>query len=157
MIKPIVLTLAFAVSALPQASSDSAKTDVDSYSQKDIAGKTAALDKKGNPFASENLKKYSNHYTMLAYRTVTGSAEVHNQEADFFLIEKGSGTLLEGGKVVDGKEIKPGEIRGSSITGGKKISVATGDVIHIPAGVPHQLLITKGNPVSYFVIKVTGQ
>lgn len=153
MIKPILLALAAAAVALPQAS----KSDVDQYSQKDLKSMTASLDKKGTPFAGETLKRYGNHYTMLAYRTATGSAEVHDHEADIFVIESGSGSMIEGGKLVNGKAEKPGEIRGSSISGGKKVSVATGDVVHIPAGVPHQLLIEKGNPVAYFVVKVTGQ
>lgn len=153
MIRTVLLALMLTGGAFAQAS----KTDVDHYSQKDIAGLTAALDKKGTPFAGDTLKRYGNHYTMMAYRTATGSSEVHEHEADVFIIESGTGALLEGGKLVNAKTEKPGELRGSSIAGGKKVPVATGDVIHIPAGVPHQLLIDKGKPIAYFVIKVTGQ
>lgn len=131
--------------------------NVDIYSAKNLGERAAALDKKGTPFASEDLRKYGNHYTMLAYRTATGSSEVHEHEADIFVIESGSGTLVEGGKLVGAKTTKPGELRGSSVAGGTRTSVSKGDVIHIPAGVPHQLLVDKGTPVSYFVIKVTGQ
>jgi mannose-6-phosphate isomerase-like protein (cupin superfamily) len=128
---------------------------VDFYTPQELQGMTQKLAQKGTQFASENLVKHSNHYTMLAYREATGSAEVHEHEADFFVIESGEGTLMTGGKLVNPKTEKPGEIRGSSISGGQKRPVAPGDIVHIPAGTPHQLLVAK--PISYFVIKVTGQ
>lgn len=130
---------------------------VDAYSEKNLEERTAALDKKSTPFASEDLHRYGNHYTMLAYRTATGSAEVHEHEADIFVIQSGNGNLLQGGKLVNSKATKPGELRGPSIAGGTPIKIGKGDVIHIPAGVPHQLLVEKGSPISYFVVKVTGQ
>ena len=94
---------------------------------------------------------------MLAYREETGSSEVHEHEADIFVIEDGEATIVTGGKVVNPKTQKPGEIRGTSITGGERHMLATGDIVHIPAGTPHQLMIEKGKPFMYFVVKVTGQ
>jgi mannose-6-phosphate isomerase-like protein (cupin superfamily) len=130
---------------------------VDIYSTKDLAGMSDKLAQKRNPFAAQDLERYANHYTMLARREATGSAEVHEYEADFFVIEYGEATLITGGKVVNGRTEKPGEIRGSSIDSGERRHLATGDIVHIPAGVAHQLLIAKGKPFTYFVIKVTGQ
>ncbi|HEX3684700.1 MAG TPA: hypothetical protein VHU83_19335 [Bryobacteraceae bacterium] len=130
---------------------------VDIYSAKDLGGMDQKLAQKGTPFAAQELTRYGNHYTMLARREATGSAEVHEHEADFFVIEGGDATLVTGGKIVNGHTEKAGEIRGSSIEGGERHRVAVGDIIHIPAGVPHQLLIAKGKPFTYFVIKVTGQ
>lgn len=112
---------------------------------------------KGEPFASADLGKYKGHYTMLAVRNETGSAEVHEHEVDYFFIEKGSGTLVIGGKVVNPKTQKPGEIRGTSLQGGERHKVGVGDVVHIPAGEPHQMVLEKGQPISYFVVKVMGQ
>ena len=108
-------------------------------------------------FASRSLGKYSNHYFLLAHREETGSSEVHEHEADVFVIESGDATIITGGKLVNGHATAPGEIRGTSVEGGERHTLATGDVIHIPAGVPHQLLIAKGKPFTYFVVKVTGQ
>ena len=82
---------------------------------------------------------------------------MHEHEADIFIIEKGEATLLSGGKMVNPHTQKPGEIRGTSISGGERHMVAAGDIIHIPAGEPHQLLIEAGKPFTYFVVKVTGQ
>ena len=49
---------------------------------------------------------------------------------------------------------KPGEIRGTSIEGGERHRLGAGDIIHLPAGTPHQLLVEEGKPIVYFVIKV---
>jgi uncharacterized RmlC-like cupin family protein len=32
--------------------------------------------------------------------------------------------------------------------------VSAGDVVHIPAGVPHQFFVQPGKQVTYFVVKV---
>ncbi len=63
---------------------------------------------------------------------------------------------MTGGKIVNPHTEKPGEIRGTGISGGEHHQLATGDIIHIPAGVAHQLQIEKA-PFEYFVVKVTGQ
>lgn len=135
----------------------SLKGAVDIYSTRDLKTEEQKLAEKKEPFASQELARYGNHYTMLAHREATGSSEVHEQEADIFVVETGEATIVTGGKVVNPKTQKPGEIRGSSITGGERHRLAAGDIIHIPAGVPHQLLIEKGQPFTYFVVKVTGQ
>lgn len=147
----IAVVLALATFAL------GADEDVDIYSAQDLGAMSEKLPQKRAPFAAQDLARYGNHYTMLARRDATGSAEVHEHEADFFVVQGGEATLVTGGKLVNGHTEKPGEIRGSSIQDGERHRVAAGDIIHIPAGVPHQLLIEKGRPFTYFVIKVTGQ
>ena len=130
---------------------------VDIYSVRDLKAAEQKLSQKKAPFASQDLVRYGNHYTMLAHREETGSSEVHEHEADFFVVQEGEATIVTGGKVVNPQMQKPGEIRGSSITGGERHLLSTGDIIHIPAGIPHQLLVEKGKPFTYFVVKVTGQ
>jgi mannose-6-phosphate isomerase-like protein (cupin superfamily) len=147
------ITLAVLTAALLTAG----QAGVDIHSVKDLAAKKEALAKKRTQFASETLERYGNHYTMLAYREVTGSSELHEHEADIFFITSGGATILTGGKLVNPHTEKPGELRGTSIEGGERHALGTGDVIHIPAGTPHQMLVDKGTPVTYFVIKVTGQ
>ena len=134
-----------------------ATANVDIYSAKELQAISHKLAQKQTQFASRDLARYGNHYTMLAFRNATGSSEVHEHEADIFIVESGEATLVTGGRVMDPHETKAGEIRGSSIEGGERHSIATGDIIHIPAGTPHQLLIDKNKPFTYFVIKVTGQ
>ena len=38
--------------------------------------------------------------------------------------------------------------------GGARQDVRPGDVVHIPAGTPHQMLLKDGETVTYFVVKV---
>jgi mannose-6-phosphate isomerase-like protein (cupin superfamily) len=134
-----------------------AQTSVDHYSVSDLNAIKDKLSSTHPTFKSESLKHYKGHYTMVAHREATGSSEVHEHEADFFVIEDGEGTMLTGGKLVKAHVESPGELRGTSISGGEKIQFAPGDIFHIPAGVPHQMLVEKGKPVTYFVLKVSGQ
>ena len=45
-------------------------------------------------------------------------------------------------------------MRGASVKGGTRQELKAGDVVHIPAGTPHQMLVAAGNTVTYFVVKV---
>jgi mannose-6-phosphate isomerase-like protein (cupin superfamily) len=146
------LTVGILTAALAMAT-----TNVDVYSSKDLQALSQKLSQKRSQFASQNLERYGNHYTMVAERGGTGSSEMHEQEADVFVVVSGEATLVSGGKIVNPHTEKPGEIRGISIEGGERRQVAEGDIIHIPAKTPHQLLIENGKPFTYFVVKVTGQ
>ncbi|HEV2274590.1 MAG TPA: hypothetical protein VGR96_10515 [Acidobacteriaceae bacterium] len=110
--------------------------------------------KQGNGMASKILEKYPGHYTMLGYRGKDGQAELHEGVADFFVVLEGHATLLSGGKVLNPKPSGPGEVRGDAVQGGASRKLAKGDVVHIPANVPHQLLIPAGESFTYFIIKV---
>ncbi|MBV8865795.1 MAG: cupin domain-containing protein [Acidobacteriaceae bacterium] len=131
--------------------------DVDIYSAREIQTMSQALAAKHTSFASRDLARYGNHYLMLAYREETGSSELHETEADIFVVESGSATILTGGKLISGHTVKSGEIRGSGIQGGERHFLGAGDIVHIPAGTPHQLLLDKSKPFTYFVVKVSGQ
>ena len=109
---------------------------------------------KGDGSASETLEKYPHHYTMLAYRQHSGGGELHQNFADIFFILDGQATVITGGSLVDAKTNAPGEIRGKSVDGGTRQDLKAGDVVHIPAGMPHQTLVAEGQSVTYFVVKV---
>lgn len=55
---------------------------------------------------------------------------------------------------MDPKTVKPNEIRGKSIDGGESYQPSKGDVVHIPANVPHELRIPSGKTFTYMVINV---
>jgi mannose-6-phosphate isomerase-like protein (cupin superfamily) len=155
ILSTLLSTCAALVSVAACVNAADAKVDI--YTSNELKGIADKIAKKGGQFVSEELNRWGNHYTMLAHREQTGSSEVHQHEADIFVVEEGQGSILTGGTLVNAKAEKAGEMRGSSIKGGERHSLSTGDIIHIPAGVPHQLLIEKGKPFTYFVIKVTGQ
>jgi mannose-6-phosphate isomerase-like protein (cupin superfamily) len=108
----------------------------------------------GDGSASETLDKYPHHYTMLAFRSRNGGGELHENYADLFYILDGQATVLTGGEIADRKTTAPGEVRGSGVNGGSRQDVKAGDVVHIPAGMPHQMLVPEGSTVTYFVVKV---
>jgi mannose-6-phosphate isomerase-like protein (cupin superfamily) len=108
----------------------------------------------GDGSASETLTKYPHHYTMLAFRSKSGGGEVHRDFADLFNILDGHATLVTGGEVVEPKTTAPGEIRGTQVKGGTRQELKPGDVVHIPAGMPHQILVADGETVTYFVVKI---
>jgi len=104
--------------------------------------------------ATQNLSNYGNHLAMVAHREASGQAELHVHTVDVFVIETGEGTVVVGGTIPDGKTTAPGEVRGANVEGGSKHAVAAGDVVHIPANTPHQMLVDAGKEVTYFVVKV---
>jgi mannose-6-phosphate isomerase-like protein (cupin superfamily) len=115
----------------------------------------ALLDKArhGSGSAAITLSHYPGHYTMLTARTGNGGAEVHQHFADFLFVVDGEGTELTGGTVVDPKEIGDGEIRGTRLEGATPHVLHKGDVIHIPAGTPHQSIEAPGQTITIFVVK----
>ena len=137
------------------ADAQAMKTDVWSRAQLlERAQHLRQLAAQGDGSASETLEKYPHHYTMLAFRNRNGGGELHQNYADVFYILDGRGTLMTGGEVVDAKTTAQGEIRGASVKGGMPQEVRAGDVVHIPAGTPHQMLVPDGSTVTYFVVKV---
>jgi len=133
---------------------------IDHWTPAQILAQAAQLEPKAqgpDGAASTKLTEYPNHYTMVALRHKNGGAEIHDNYADFFYVVKGHGTLLTGGPVQDEKIVSPGEHRGSALQGGAQTVLNKGDVVHIPAGVSHQLLIPAGSTFVYFVVKVKEQ
>jgi mannose-6-phosphate isomerase-like protein (cupin superfamily) len=130
---------------------------VDHWTPSQILAKAAELDPKAHGpdgAASTKLEEYPNHYTMVALRHKDGGGELHENFADFFYVVKGHATLLTGGALQDAKAVAPGELRGSAVLNGAQTILNVGDVVHIPAGVPHQLLVATNSTFVYFVIKV---
>ena len=104
--------------------------------------------------AFETLDTYPGSFTMLSVRNKTGSSELHEHYADIFFVVDGEATLTSGGTMVEAKTTGPGEIRGSTVSGGVEQKLGKGDVVHIPPNTPHQILIPKGKTFTYFVVKV---
>lgn len=116
--------------------------------------KTLAPKVNAQKLAMQQLGNFGNHSLMVAHRQADGEAELHETQNDIFIVQSGSGTLVVGGKVVNGKTTAPGEVRGTAIEGGEKRALAPGDVAHIPAKIPHQVLVEKGRQITYAIVKV---
>jgi mannose-6-phosphate isomerase-like protein (cupin superfamily) len=120
--------------------------------QTQLAGKVDA-----QKFAAQGLGTFGNHSFMLAHREGSGQAELHETQNDVFMVQSGHATLVVGGTVAGPKTVAPHEIRGSSINGGDRRTLGPGDVVHIQAGTPHQLLIDSGKQFTYFVVKIDAE
>jgi mannose-6-phosphate isomerase-like protein (cupin superfamily) len=116
---------------------------------KDLAKKVDA-----HKVASESLGVIGNRTFLLAHREGSGQAEWHEKQADIIVIESGTLTVVYGGQIVDEKTTAAGEKRGPSIKGGREATLTTGDVLHIPAKVPHLMKLAPGQSVTYFVAKI---
>lgn len=121
---------------------------------KDRAKHLRELAASGNGSASETLTTYPRHFTMLAFRSRSGAGELHEHFADIFTIVDGHATLMTGGHLTDPKATHPGEMAGTGVEGGSAQELQAGDIVHIPAGMPHQMQVAPGESVTYFVVKV---
>lgn len=99
------------------------------------------------------LVQASDLLVMGAHRAENGEVELHDKETDVFYIVDGGATFVTGGKMVGGKVTAPGQWRANDIQGGEARHLTKGDVIVIPAGVPHWFKEVP-HSVSYFVVKV---
>jgi mannose-6-phosphate isomerase-like protein (cupin superfamily) len=105
-------------------------------------------------FSYQSLGTYGNHLVGLSHREGDGSAELHETQTDILIVDTGTATLIVGGTMVSPKTVKPHEVRGPSIEGGVTKEIGPGDIIHIPANMPHQMKIKSGTKFTYTVIKV---
>lgn len=84
-----------------------------------------------------------------------GRPAVHPAEAEYAIVIEGAGTLVSGGTLVDPTTRNPGLVDGSRIEGGTTRTLGPGDVILVPAGVPHWFGIT-GERLVLLGIKLPG-
>jgi mannose-6-phosphate isomerase-like protein (cupin superfamily) len=66
---------------------------------------------------------------------------------------QGGCVLTTGGLVTDSKEVRPGQIQGTGISGGTDYRLGKGDFIRIPPGVPHWVKKIEGGELVYTVVK----
>src|SRR2546429_1779794 len=70
-------------------------------------------------------------------RTGPGQVEVHDKETDTFYILDGDATFVTGGAMICGNVTAPNPQRGTGNRGCEAPYLPKGDVIVIPAGIPH--------------------
>jgi hypothetical protein len=115
-----------------------------------------ALSKKVGPdhSARETLADYGDHRFRLLYRDADGVPEQHDAIVDVVMVQSGEGTLLLGGRMINSKPSSgAGEYLGTGIEGGERHALAAGDVVHIPAKIPHSFLVPKGKHITYVLVK----
>jgi quercetin dioxygenase-like cupin family protein len=129
----------------PGATVDPSGVIVFSQEQVQQSSLTAGMLYNGNP--------ERNYRVHIFRRDKPGEVEVHDKDTDVFYIIDGSATLATGGTTVGGKETAPDEIRGSAMKGGMARKVSKGEVVIIPAKVPHWFKEIE-QPITYFTVKI---
>jgi quercetin dioxygenase-like cupin family protein len=93
-------------------------------------------------------------YTVSGIKRVSaGQVEIHDHETDIFYITDGEATFVTGGTIVGAKQTAPGQTRGTDLRGGNTARLKKGDVVTIPAGVPHWFKDVSPS-ISYLTVKV---
>jgi mannose-6-phosphate isomerase-like protein (cupin superfamily) len=159
----LLLLAAFVSSVAAVAIASRATADLPNFnywSAKELKGYEKPLHEKvSGPHKTSSIKlaDYGSSNVSISHREADGIPEVHAAMDDYFVVESGAATLIIGGEVVNAILVEPGETRGDSIKGGERRKLTTGDVVHIPTDMPHQLLVENGKPFTYFVIKVKAK
>lgn len=129
------------------------------WSAEDLSERNGALSTRmrSDQSARETLADYGNpsgaHRIRFIRHDADGVAEQHVGIEDVVFVQSGSGSVVVGGDLV-GRTGGTGEYTGTDIEGGVKYAVGAGDVIHIPADVPHRYLVPDGGHVTYVLVRL---
>ena len=103
----------------------------------------------------ETLADYKSHRFRMLYRDADGNPEQHDAIIDIVMVQSGEGTLVLGGTMVGRRATATaGEWLGTRLDGGERHPVGAGDIVHIPAGIPHSFLVPKGKHLTYVLLKI---
>ncbi|SRR6266404_443827 len=109
-----------------------------------------------NHLGLRRLGDFPDDLFLFAHREADGQPEWHETQADVFVVESGTATLLVGGTMIGAEITEPHEKRNGTIQGGVRRKIAAGDIIRIPAKTPHQVLLDGAPEFTYFVVKIKG-
>jgi uncharacterized RmlC-like cupin family protein len=132
--------------------SDGALAGVDHVAAAELARAADALAR--GPTTARTVRAHDALRYVQARRAASGVPEVHDAWVDVTFVQAGRGSALTGGRVVGARVTSPGEHRGGRIEGGATQPLGPGDLLVIPAGVPHQYLLASGDTLRYLTVKV---
>jgi mannose-6-phosphate isomerase-like protein (cupin superfamily) len=102
----------------------------------------------------ETLADYKSHRFRMLYRDADGNPEQHDAIIDIVMVQSGEGTLVLGGTMLGRRTTGPGESLGTRLDGGERHALGAGDIVHIPAGIPHSFLVPSGKHITYVLLKI---
>ena len=122
-----------------------------------VAQQRALLAKPGNGYALQDLWTGTGYRVLISHRVEPGEVEVHLNMNDVFFMQQGHAAITIGGTVAGGRDSAPNERRGGTLTGGTVKRLAPGDMLFIPAGVPHITAPDGPGEIQYGVVKVEAR
>ena len=146
--------LAIALLVTPAVAADQAGFAM--WTSAELRKQDEALSKKvgSDHSARETLADYGDHRFRMLYRDGDGFPEQHDNIVDVVIVQTGEGTLLVGGKMLGSRAGGgAGEYVGTGIEGGERHRLGAGDVVHIPAKIPHSFLVPAGKHITYVLVK----
>jgi mannose-6-phosphate isomerase-like protein (cupin superfamily) len=158
--RTVFRVIALALLAAPLFAQGASKSTFGLWRADELSKRDQALSTKiaQDHSARETLADYGDHRFRFIRRDADGFPEQHDQIVDVVFVKSGEGTLQLGGKVIGLKATSgAGEFVGTSLEGGERRAIAAGDVIHIPAGIPHAFLVPKGKHITYVLFKFPGK
>jgi len=111
----------------------------------EVKAQVQAMDKAMKPgqgFAWQPLVRDGDRSAAIEIWKKPGKPAVHPDQAEYAIVLAGAGTLISGGALDVSRMVKPDLTEGDRIVGGTTRRLAPGDVILVPAGVPHWFGIT---------------
>ena len=150
----ILTTVAASGALAQQAAAPSGTVFMNSKEIMGLVDKAKA-DRKGDaPTTAEPILLLAPYRAQLEYRPIGGPAALHEKDAELMVVLDGSGDIVTGGKIVDGKRVNANNFSGPSIANGESHPVVKGDMIFIPANTPHQVTPAGGAPIVLMTMHV---
>jgi mannose-6-phosphate isomerase-like protein (cupin superfamily) len=109
-----------------------------------------------NGLATSTLPTGPNALAIEVRREKSGDVEIHDTVEDIFVAQTGRATVIVG--TAQGyANTGAGEWRGGTIKESARYELAPGDVLWIPAGLPHQMLLPPGKAFNYLALKFNAK
>lgn len=108
----------------------------------------------GNGSASETIRECARHIVQLSFHSRNSDACLDQNVSHLMVVLSGAATLVTGGAIVRARNSVSGQTTGDSIEGGVEQQLRPGDVVHIPAAIPHQLLLAGDKSIALLVVKI---
>ena len=86
-------------------------------------------------------------------RAVSSQVELHARGDDLVVVRSGRGALEFGERSEGSEMLAPGEWRGGRLVPTHRLVVGPGDVVRIPAAVPHRFEVSAAEPLEYLLVK----
>jgi len=93
-------------------------------------------------------------FYIFVHRTENSRPEVHARWDDLVIVKSGSGAIEMGDSLVGSEFRAAGERIGGKFHRSYQIVVHAGDIVRIPAVVPHAFIVSGKEPLDYLVIKL---
>ena len=156
--KMVLRLMAVALVAVPVFAADPPRLAVWRAAELAERGTGLATHVGSDHSSRETLADFGHHRFRLLYRDADGFPEQHDEIVDVVIVQSGESTLVVGGTMT-GKRASggAGEFVGTRLEGGERRQIAAGDIVHIPAKIPHAFLVAPGKHVTYVLVKFPAE